>query len=84
MYPTQVQPGGWCPRCLETSHWEDTCWVSATEVTCTTCNLPGHLPCIHQVTHKYMEIMLHLRVTFVTSNQTDFTVFKLNFPLSGH
>lgn len=43
-----VQPGGWCPRCLETSHWEDQCWVSATSVTCPVCSLPGHLPCIHQ------------------------------------
>lgn len=45
-----VQPGGWCPRCLETSHWEDECWVEASAVTCPVCNLPGHLPCIHQAT----------------------------------
>ena len=46
----EVQPGGWCPRCLETSHWEDECWVEASAVTCPICNLPGHLPCIHQAT----------------------------------
>ena len=46
----EVQPGGWCPRCLETSHWEDECWVEASAVTCPVCNLPGHLPCIHQAT----------------------------------
>merc|ERR1719264_2414986 len=22
-----VQPGGWCPRCLESTHWEDACWA---------------------------------------------------------
>ena len=46
----EVQPGGWCPRCLETSHWEDECWVEASAVTCPICSLPGHLPCIHQAT----------------------------------
>ena len=46
----EVQPGGWCPRCLETSHWEDECWVEASAVTCPVCSLPGHLPCIHQAT----------------------------------
>jgi len=45
-----VQPGGWCPRCLETSHWEDACWVEAAHVLCPVCNIPGHLPCIHQAT----------------------------------
>jgi len=45
-----VQPGGWCPRCLETSHWEDACWVEAAHVLCTVCSIPGHLPCIHQAT----------------------------------
>ena len=40
----------WCPRCLETTHWEDQCWVEATAVICHVCNLPGHLPCIHQAT----------------------------------
>jgi len=45
-----VQPGGWCPRCLETTHWEDTCWVEAARVQCPVCNVPGHLPCIHQAT----------------------------------
>jgi len=45
-----VQPGGWCPRCLETSHWEDACWVEAAHVLCTICSIPGHLPCIHQAT----------------------------------
>ena len=58
----QVQPGGWCPRCLETSHWEDQvspapctvshtsvlqCWVSPTQMLCSICSVPGHLPCIH-------------------------------------
>jgi len=45
-----VQPGGWCPRCLETSHWEDACWVEAAHVLCPVCSVPGHLPCVHQAT----------------------------------
>lgn len=45
-----VQPGGWCPRCLESSHWEDACWVEAAHVLCPICSIPGHLPCVHQAT----------------------------------
>jgi len=45
-----VQPGGWCPRCLESSHWEDVCWVEQAKVQCPICNIPGHLPCVHQAT----------------------------------
>ena len=37
-------------RCLETSHWEDACWVEAAHVLCPVCNVPGHLPCVHQAT----------------------------------
>ncbi|CAB4066756.1 unnamed protein product [Lepeophtheirus salmonis] len=44
----EPQPGSWCPRCLEVSHWEDQCWVNDTEVFCNVCSLPGHLPCVHQ------------------------------------
>jgi len=40
----------WCPRCLETSHWEDNCWVEATRVLCPVCNVPGHLPDVHLTT----------------------------------
>jgi len=43
-----VQPGGWCPRCLDTTHWEDSCWVEPGHVLCTVCSVPGHLPCVHQ------------------------------------
>lgn len=45
-----VQPGGWCPRCLESTHWEDACWVEAAHVLCPICSIPGHLPCVHQAT----------------------------------
>jgi len=45
-----VQPGGWCPRCLEATHWEDACWVEAAHVLCPICSIPGHLPCVHQAT----------------------------------
>jgi len=45
-----VQPGGWCPRCLESTHWIDDCWVEAAHVLCPICNIPGHLPCVHQAT----------------------------------
>jgi len=44
----ELQPANWCPRCLETSHWEDNCWVNEQEVFCNICTLPGHLPCVHQ------------------------------------
>ena len=36
-----------CPRCLEWSHWEDTCrWDS--EI-CSNCGFPGHSPEVHSV-----------------------------------
>merc|ERR1712083_34117 len=44
----ELQPANWCPRCLESSHWEDSCWVNEQEVFCNICTLPGHLPCVHQ------------------------------------
>ena len=28
----ELQPANWCPRCLESSHWEDSCWVNEQEV----------------------------------------------------
>jgi hypothetical protein len=28
----QVNPGNWCPRCLEKQHWEDDCWVNDKQV----------------------------------------------------
>ncbi len=41
-------------RCLELTHWEDTCWVEQAGVLCPICSIPGHLPCVHQVTnHSY-------------------------------
>jgi len=45
-----IQPDEWCARCLETTHWEDNCWVDATHVLCPICSVPGHLPAIHQAT----------------------------------
>jgi hypothetical protein len=44
----ELQQANWCPRCLESSHWEDSCWVNEQEVFCNICTLPGHLPCVHQ------------------------------------
>ena len=28
----QLNPAAWCPRCLESSHWEDSCWLNDKEV----------------------------------------------------
>jgi hypothetical protein len=28
----QLNPAAWCPRCLESSHWEDSCWLTDKEV----------------------------------------------------
>ena len=28
----ELQPANWCPRCLESTHWEDSCWVNEQEV----------------------------------------------------
>ena len=28
----ELHPAAWCPRCLESSHWEDDCWVTDKEV----------------------------------------------------
>ena len=28
----ELHPAAWCPRCLESSHWEDGCWVTSKEV----------------------------------------------------
>ncbi len=28
----EVRPANWCPRCLESSHWEDDCWVNDKQV----------------------------------------------------
>ena len=28
----ELHPGTWCPRCLDTSHWEDGCWVNEQQV----------------------------------------------------
>lgn len=37
----------WCPRCLETSHWEDDCWVLKQQILCSVCSVPGHLAKVH-------------------------------------
>lgn len=40
-----------CPRCMEWSHWEDTCWTNeATDqmITCDTCLAMGHTPAVHE------------------------------------
>ena len=28
----ELNPAAWCPRCLESSHWEDSCWLTDKEV----------------------------------------------------
>jgi len=28
----EVRPGQWCPRCLESTHWENECWVDEKQV----------------------------------------------------
>ena len=53
----------WCPRCLDSDHWEDECWVSpatpctgpalpgwGATVLCAVCSGPGHLPAVHDTT----------------------------------
>ena len=28
----EMNPGNWCPRCLESNHWEDNCWIDSKQV----------------------------------------------------
>lgn len=42
------RPGAWCPRCLDSSHWEDGCCSLRTP--CSLCSLAGHDSAVHATT----------------------------------